>query len=226
MWASSAIPVRGCSPPSFFKRASFRKQTTAAVLHYAQEWRLTAPCCTAGTGGAEGQVRWRDQNTVRRLEVFHSGFWGSICSAGWDNRDARTWCLAESNLFGKASAVKGDDHSLAWWSSLGCTGSEASLAACSKPGWGVPSCGGSYAGTQCLSEEQMCSPACLASGCLTCDAITNLLDPKCTRKKPVNTACGRSGRGKCDAYGQCQYGAGGGMHVACVVLLQCSWLYC
>lgn len=154
-------------------------------------------------------MRWRDTNAVRRLEVFHSGFWGAICSAGWDHRDARTWCRAQSNInsYGKASAVYGADRSLAWLSGVDCSGSEASLGACSKPDWGVPSCSGWYAGTQCLTEDQMCSPACDTTSCFTCNAEANLLVPACTRPKKVDAPCGAGGRGNCTASGLCQYGA-------------------
>ena len=80
-----------------------------------------------------------------QVEVYHNGFWGSICSEGWDLLDASVvcrmlgytgaWsagCCTEYNTKGNTGPV--------WLNELSCTGKETSLSECGHSGWGVRNC--------------------------------------------------------------------------------------
>lgn len=73
-----------------------------------------------------------------RLEIFHAGVWGSVCSEGFDADDARVACrqlgYPNGDWFPATSS-----HPI-WMDDLACTGDEARLAECAFDGWGVRSC--------------------------------------------------------------------------------------
>jgi hypothetical protein len=92
--------------------------------------RLQGPLSAHGTG---------------RLEVFHSGQWGTICDDGWDLNDARVVCRELGYKYMYANALHGsqvsDGSGQIWLDDVNCTGNEQSLANCSHRGWGVHNCG-------------------------------------------------------------------------------------
>ena len=89
-----------------------------------------------------------------RVEVFHNGTWGTVCSLGWDLRDATVVCrqLGYGTAVGApGGAVFGEGSDPIWY--VNCNGSEASLTQCVHRGLGVHDC---YfwqgAGVICASE--------------------------------------------------------------------------
>ena len=90
------------------------------------------------------------------MEVFHSGRWGTVCSNGWDLRDATVVCrqLGYGTAVGApGGAVFGRGSGTIWYENVNCNGSEASLTQCAHGGLGVHDC---YflgeAGVICASE--------------------------------------------------------------------------
>ncbi len=91
-----------------------------------------------------------------RVEVFHSGRWGTVCDRGWDLQDATVVCrqLGYGTAVGAlGSAVFGSGSGPIWYDNVNCSGSEASLTQCAHRGLGVHYCSHwQDAGVICASE--------------------------------------------------------------------------
>ena len=89
------------------------------------------------------------------MEVFHSGRWGTVCSRGWDLRDATVVCrqLGYGTALGAPrDAAFGEGSGPIWYDNVNCNGSEASLTQCAR-GLGVYDCDHwQDAGVICASE--------------------------------------------------------------------------
>lgn len=88
-----------------------------------------------------------------RVEVYHKGQWGGVCSDSWDSRDAAVVCRelgCPSNAVAKKWSYFGSGLGAIWMESADCTGTESSLKECNLNSWGTDVCSvGNDAGVIC-----------------------------------------------------------------------------
>lgn len=94
----------------------------------------------------EGAVRLVDGSGPHegRVEVFHSGAWGTVCDDDWDVLDGTVVCrqlgyttaVAALGAFSQFPSGVGP----IWYDQLACTGYEANLTECSSNGLAVHDC--------------------------------------------------------------------------------------
>uniref|UniRef100_A0A3B3BQL6 Galectin-3-binding protein B-like n=1 Tax=Oryzias melastigma TaxID=30732 RepID=A0A3B3BQL6_ORYME len=93
----------------------------------------------------EGHVRLTGSESPAegRVEVFHSGKWGTVCDDGWDMKEAQVVCR-QLNFPGAKSVITGKSYKLAsgpiWLDDITCNGNENNLVSCSFKGWGITDC--------------------------------------------------------------------------------------
>ena len=91
-----------------------------------------------------------------RVEIFHSGVWGTVCDDSWDLSDAKVVCrsLGYSYAFdAPQSAHFGQGSGQIWLDDVGCQGYESSIEDCSHGGWNVHNCGHSEDASAICSSE-------------------------------------------------------------------------
>ncbi|XP_029998153.1 putative DMBT1-like protein [Sphaeramia orbicularis] len=114
----------------------------------------------AGVVCSGAQIRLVGSGSTRcsgRVEVFHSGSWGTVCDDGWDLNDAQVVCRQMNcgpAVRAPDSAHFGPGSGQIWLDDVGCSGSESSLSGCGHPGFGSHNCGhGEDAGVVCSGEK-------------------------------------------------------------------------
>ncbi|ELT89741.1 hypothetical protein CAPTEDRAFT_74318, partial [Capitella teleta] len=78
-----------------------------------------------------------------RVEVYHSGEWGTICDVGFGEDEADVICrsLGYSDGVSYQSAHFGEGVGRIWLNDVDCTGDEDSIIQCAHANWGTGSCG-------------------------------------------------------------------------------------
>ncbi|XP_065110703.1 neurotrypsin [Paramisgurnus dabryanus] len=77
------------------------------------------------------------------VEVYLNGVWGTICSNGWDDRDAAVVCRQLGQGYkahARASPLLRLAVSVVHWQTVGCEGDEGDLLQCSRTVWNGGDC--------------------------------------------------------------------------------------
>ena len=132
-------------------------------------------------GAQEGDVRLANGSDEHegRVEIYHSGQWGTVCDDYWSQSDAEVLCrqLGYTGIAtGYTRAHFGQGADPIWMDNVRCGGDEERLADCAFAGWGVENCRHSEdAGVSCgASSSTSLSNAFLSGPVLTLQYNGNL----------------------------------------------------
>ncbi|XP_069486856.1 neurotrypsin [Ambystoma mexicanum] len=77
-----------------------------------------------------------------RLEVYHSGQWGTVCDDGWTERNTLVVCRQLGFKYGKNAMESHaeDGTGQIWLDNVSCSGKETSILQCSRREWGKHDC--------------------------------------------------------------------------------------
>ena len=78
-----------------------------------------------------------------RVEIFHNGQWGTVCSNYWDLTDARVVCYQlgfSEAISAPRYANFGEGCGQIWLDNVNCSGVETRLNQCNHRGWGIQNC--------------------------------------------------------------------------------------
>ena len=147
---------------------------------------MTAPTTPAHNSSAvEGQVRLVNGNSscAGRVEIFHSGQWGTVCDDSWGVVDAQVVCRqlgCGRVLSAPSSAAFGPGSGPIWMDDVRCTGSESKLTQCSHQGFGSHNCGHHEdASVVCEGKCTFSQLKKMMSHCVTCyDTMVSRLDER------------------------------------------------
>ncbi|XP_024905424.1 soluble scavenger receptor cysteine-rich domain-containing protein SSC5D isoform X2 [Pteropus alecto] len=139
--SSEEPPVTHVPRPAGTPQSSLRKKSPRPPK---QAKSTRAPALTAG---APHQERLRlvlgPHGCAGRLEVWHSGRWGTVCDDGWDLRDAAVACRelgCGGALAAPGGARFGPGLGPVWMDDVGCGGGEQALRDCPRSPWGRSNC--------------------------------------------------------------------------------------
>ncbi|XP_062310761.1 galectin-3-binding protein A-like [Osmerus eperlanus] len=111
----------------------------------------------------EGDVRLVGGRALSegRVEIYHSGKWGTVCDDGWDLAEAQVVCrqlqfpAAEAAVSG---GTYGEGSGSIWLDDMDCKGTEKSLSSCTFKDWALTDCSHKEdAGVVCETGSNMSS---------------------------------------------------------------------
>uniref|UniRef100_A0A3P9BKB2 SRCR domain-containing protein n=1 Tax=Maylandia zebra TaxID=106582 RepID=A0A3P9BKB2_9CICH len=128
------------------------------TTHVTANISTTTP--VGNSTAVEGEVRLVNGNSScsGRVEVFHSGQWGTVCDDAWGLVDAQVVCrqLGCGRVFSAPTNARfGQGNGPIWLDEVTCTGNESKLSECQHRGFGSHDCGHSEdAGVVCEGKYE------------------------------------------------------------------------
>ncbi|XP_076741511.1 scavenger receptor cysteine-rich domain-containing protein DMBT1 [Maylandia zebra] len=119
------------------------------------------PSCTKANTAVEGEVRLVNGNSScsGRVEIFHSGQWGTVCDDAWGLVDAQVVCrqLGCGRVFSALTNTQfGQGSGPIWLDDVACSGNESKLSECQHRGFGSHNCAHSEdAGVVCEAASSV-----------------------------------------------------------------------
>ncbi|XP_045686223.1 soluble scavenger receptor cysteine-rich domain-containing protein SSC5D isoform X2 [Phyllostomus hastatus] len=139
--SSEEPPVTHAPHPAGTPQGSSRKKSPRPPK---QAKSTRAPSLTAGAPRPERlRLASGPHGCAGRLEVWHSGRWGTVCDDGWDLRDATVACRelgCGGALAAPGGARFGQGSGPVWMDDVGCGGGEQALRDCPRSPWGRSNC--------------------------------------------------------------------------------------
>jgi hypothetical protein len=91
-------------------------------------------------GPYDGAVRIAGGGATGRLEVYHSGQWGTICEDAFAATDATVACRQLGFASGTARTDVAAGTGPIWLDEVACTSSHLGVGTCPSAGWGTHDC--------------------------------------------------------------------------------------
>ncbi|NWV19126.1 MARCO protein, partial [Origma solitaria] len=102
------------------------------------------------SAGLSNFVRLVGGDKRGRVEIFHSGSWGTICDDGWTIREATVVCRMLGFNRAVAFFIAPAGTGQIWLDDVSCSGSEITITDCRKRDWGSHNCNHNEdAGVEC-----------------------------------------------------------------------------
>ncbi|XP_076734840.1 scavenger receptor cysteine-rich domain-containing protein DMBT1 isoform X2 [Maylandia zebra] len=131
-----------CQDPGFpYSTPASRTQTSPAF-----PVNVTGSTAVDNSTGVEGEVRLVNRgydSCSGRVEIFHSGQWGTVCDDSWGLEDAQVVCrqLGCGRVLSMPTNTQfGAGTGPIWMDEVSCTGREANLPECHHSGYGSHDC--------------------------------------------------------------------------------------